>query len=523
MKRILLAVLVIVGFGASVVDALEVVRQKNVATYIVFPMTDVNGDPVTSMTSPDSEIDTFADGAAPDGFADCTNEATEIGSDGQYYLSLTQAEMNVDYAIIQIKASDAKKQTILIRTTIGDPLNYATTDDGTTINVTGGAIDTVTTNTDMRGTDSAATAVELAETDANVALVLADTDDIGTAGAGLTDLGGMSTAMKAEIEAEVDDSIGAGTGTSLTAIVWNSDWDAEVESEVEDAVGADVTSILGYVDTEIALLVTEAAEADANLAAIIEDTGTTIPGTITTLQADSDLYDTDAEYAAAIWDALIDSYDDTDNAFGNLLSNVSEDDGGTLRFTSNALEQAPGGVTYAVDSTVATSNTTTSFTLAAGKASNDAYNDMIISVTDAGDGNIEVRRVSDWTSGLVVTVDTAYSFTPDVGDVVHIVENAYAAVSVSGGDATEAKQDAIIAELAEADANSALILADTGELQTDWANGGRLDLLIDSIITATTALLEDTALWDTAAELKVYLFGEDANGMTEDDRAPDME
>jgi len=33
---------------------------------------------------------------------------------------------------------------------------------------------------------------------------------------------------------------------------------------------------------------------------------------------------------------------------------------------------------------------------------------------------IEVRRIVDWTSGRVVTVDKAFSFTPTVGDAVHI-------------------------------------------------------------------------------------------------------
>ena len=36
----------------------------------------------------------------------------------------------------------------------------------------------------------------------------------------------------------------------------------------------------------------------------------------------------------------------------------------------------------------------------------------------------------------------------------------------------------------------ALILADTNELQTDWANGGRLDLLIDAILTDTGTTLD---------------------------------
>jgi uncharacterized protein YjlB len=97
---------------------MEVNRDKNVATYIVFPIVDADGDPVSGATGLDSEIDAWSDGAAPDGFADCTNEATEIGSTGQYYLSLTQAEMNADYIIIQIKTTStgAKTQTILINT-----------------------------------------------------------------------------------------------------------------------------------------------------------------------------------------------------------------------------------------------------------------------------------------------------------------------------------------------------------------------------------------------------------------------
>ena len=37
--------------------------------------------------------------------------------------------------------------------------------------------------------------------------ILADTAEIGTAGAGLTDLGGMSTGMKAEVQSEVDDAL----------------------------------------------------------------------------------------------------------------------------------------------------------------------------------------------------------------------------------------------------------------------------------------------------------------------------
>lgn len=120
---------------------MELVRQKNVATIITFPLIDADGDAVTGSGNPDSEIDTWSDGAAPDGFADCTNEATEIGATGAYYLSLTQAECNVDYAVIQIKSDDAKTQWILIRFMVGDPLNLATTGDGSSITAASGIVE----------------------------------------------------------------------------------------------------------------------------------------------------------------------------------------------------------------------------------------------------------------------------------------------------------------------------------------------------------------------------------------------
>ena len=149
--------------------------------------------------------------------------------------------------------------------------------------------DTTTTNSDMRGTDSANTttpptaAAVRAEIDSNstkLASIEGDTQDlqtqIGTAGAGLTDLGGMSTGMKAEVNAEADtaltdydaptkaemdsafattdalittvdgvvDSILLDTaeigaaGAGLTAVPYNSAWDAEIQSEVTDALNA---------------------------------------------------------------------------------------------------------------------------------------------------------------------------------------------------------------------------------------------------------------------------------------------
>lgn len=96
---------------------MEIVRAKNVATYIFFPLLDYSGALATSVAGLDSEIDTWSDASAPNGFTDCTNEATEIGTTGWHYLLVSQSEMNADYIAIQVKGTSIPTQCILIRTT----------------------------------------------------------------------------------------------------------------------------------------------------------------------------------------------------------------------------------------------------------------------------------------------------------------------------------------------------------------------------------------------------------------------
>jgi len=53
---------------------------------------------------------------------------------------------------------------------------------------------------------------------ADIAVIESQTDDIGVAGAGLTDLGGMSTTMKAQVNTEVDDVLFVDARTELSSI-----------------------------------------------------------------------------------------------------------------------------------------------------------------------------------------------------------------------------------------------------------------------------------------------------------------
>lgn len=132
-----------------------------------------------------------------------------------------------------------------------------------------------------------------------IAAILVDTAEIGAAGAGLTEAGG--------------------TGDQLTAVPWNAAWDAEVQSEVNDGLVAFWTSPATLVDliwdetltahatadsaavhlkdiladtnelqsddypTTLATIVSDIATVDGNVDAILVDTGTTIPGVLTTI------------------------------------------------------------------------------------------------------------------------------------------------------------------------------------------------------------------------------------------------
>jgi len=53
---------------------MELSRAKNVASYVVFPLKKNDGTLLSGATGLDSEIDAWADGAAPNGFSNCTNE-----------------------------------------------------------------------------------------------------------------------------------------------------------------------------------------------------------------------------------------------------------------------------------------------------------------------------------------------------------------------------------------------------------------------------------------------------------------
>ena len=65
----------------------------------------------------------------------------------------------------------------------------------------------------------------------------------------------------------------------------------------------------------------------------------------------------------------------------------------------------------------------------------------------------------------------------------------------------------ISADIATVDANVDAVLADTNELQTDWADGGRLDLILDARASQTTADAIETDTQDIQSRLPAALVG----------------
>ena len=79
----------------------KTVPEKNVAYRHYFAIRKNDGTLITSWTGADSERS--LDGAT---FADCTNEATEIGTSGIGYLDLTASEMNTDATVLKVTVTN---------------------------------------------------------------------------------------------------------------------------------------------------------------------------------------------------------------------------------------------------------------------------------------------------------------------------------------------------------------------------------------------------------------------------------
>ena len=275
-------------------------------------------------------------------------------------------------------------------------------------------------------------------------LTIVDTDSAGIVGlpfwryfnltsANVVDAGYGTVSQNVNVASEDNIDFGALKKTSLNAAAT----DLSAITGDKDSYKA-----TGFSTHDAAAVKTAIEAGGSTLAQILADSGELQTNQGNWLTATSVDLENDAITAAKVTDAAWQELIELFFTFDATATYGTEGGSVVDQIADNA------GVATALNTTVSSGDTTTSFTLTAGTAADDSYNDMQITVTD-GNGNTstETRRINDWTSGRVVTVDTAFSFTPAAGDVV-VVERAYLGVSVAGGDATEAKQDTMLVRLA---------------------------------------------------------------------------
>jgi len=277
------------------------------------------------------------------------------------------------------------------------------------------------------------------------------------------------------LEAIADSAGGDATAANQTTII-NHLTDVKGTSFVKDThsltdITADVTGINGDAmrGTDNAFLAASAPTNFGDLAITAstgrvtvgtnaDKTGYSISGSITTLDGLND------PTAAAIADAVLDE------------SLSAHNTGGTL---GKAIRQIKEGVVSAESTVNDASATTTSFVTALTSAVDDFYNDKIL-VFIGGALTGQARIISDYNGTTkAVTFDEATTSAPANGD-------GFIILGIHQHTLTQIKQEV----RTEMDSNStqlAAIVADTNELQGDWVNGGRLDLILDSVLS----LLDD--------------------------------
>lgn len=343
--------------------------------------------------------------------------------------------------------------------------------------------------------------------------ILLDTAEIGTAGAGLTDLGGMSTGMKGEVNAEVDTALAdydAPTRAELTTDINSILTQLRglvMEQGTIGATGNSTTALhldgLTYADDEIndQLLVVRDVSNDEYHTRWIDDwadtgdlaTVATLPFTpqastdtywLLSIRRDSSL--TAVEIRAAVGlatanldtqlstiDTVVDGIQtDLDNGTDGL--GAIKTDTAAILVDTNELQtdDVPGLIAALNDLDAAAVNAEVDTALA------DIGLDHLVSASVAG---------TDVADDSIVAKLVSKSATADWDDFVNTTDSLQAIKDVLGSPAGAD----VSADIASVQTDTTAIVADTNELQTDWADGGRLDLLIDAILADTGELQAD--------------------------------
>lgn len=231
----------------------------------------------------------------------------------------------------------------------------------------------------------------------------------------------------------VDTAVIGAAGAGLTAVPWNAAWDAEVQSEVSDGLIAYGAATATDVTTAAANVSVDEIQATALADLFNTNSGTT--------------------YASAV--------------AGSVVAEIADNAGGSA-LTAAAIADA---VWDEILSGHAVSGSTGEALSAAGGAGDPWITTLPGSYSAGQAGKI----VGDYLNASVSSRATQTSVDTIDGIVDAILVDT-AEIGAAGAGLT-----------ALASASSlATVLADTNELQTDWANGGRLDLILDARASQTS-------------------------------------
>jgi len=301
---------------------------------------------------------------------------------------------------------------------------------------------------------AAAIRSEIDSNSTQLAAIVADTNELqgDWANGGRLDLLLDSAISKIDVVDGIVDNILVDTaeigtaGAGLTAVPWNSAWDAEVQSECNDALVA-----IGL-DHIVSASVAGSDIADNSIVAKLVSKEST---------ADWDDFDNTTDSLQAIRDR------------------------GDASWTTGSGGGGGGGGASAADIADAVWDEAVSAHASAG-----TFGKYIADIlTDTGE-------IGAAGAGLTA-VPWNSSWDAEVQSECTDALNAYDPPTKAEMDAAHSTTDALITTV---DTVVDTILVDTNELQADWTNGGRLDLLLDSAISKIDVVdgIVDNILVDTA-------------------------
>ena len=382
-----------------------------------------------------------------------TNSVSEIGG-GVYTLTLSQAETNADrVAIIPSSSTASVVGSPIIAYTTGGAVPAAAAGASTGLALTSSvddvetvadAIKAVTDNLpDSGALSSLATASALSTVDTVVDSILEDTgttipgtiatvdtvvDGIKAVTDNLPDSGALSSLATASAVATVDSNVDAvlvDTGTTLPATLSTIEGKVDTVDTVADGNKA-VTDNLPDSGALSSLATASAlATVDTNVDSVLVDTGTTIPATLSTIEGKVDTVDTVADAIKAVTDNLPDSGALSSLATASALATVDGnvdavlvDTGTTLPATLSTIEGKVDTVDTVVDSI--------SSTLSSG-----------VTVASISDGAIGADAVADiWSTTALAESYASDGSTGTPAQLLYMIQQATTEFAISGTSLT---------------------------------------------------------------------------------------